>query len=383
MLQSQEKKKLAAYTMAEYSTAMTATEDAEYQVLFNPDAVRSEIIDAGDAPQHRLDEARYSPERSARSPARYESVRAPEPEEEQEIVVQENPRLAMMIREYEMLPPPQQKGRRMKVLVDLKRYEKLGFALSQDYTIHSDYVEMVHERDAIIRLKERDNNVKMAGQVFLTFIQGLEWSNSRWDPFGLKLKGLYETTYAHMDDYHEVLGELMDKYSAAGSRVEPEVKLAVLLFGGIFANHSVQKQVEETMLDGTMIERAGKDAAFNQVRKVVMGPRRVQPAQRRPAAHHPAQQSAVHPVARPAAREMAHPASREMAHGVPVGGFPQPGAFAEVKEFNNSEPAASDLEAEQRIEEALKEEMKSMQTPVSMDTQGKPRRRKSGRAIKV
>lgn len=359
-----------AYTMStEYeSVAQTVTEDAEYQVLMNPDAVRSEVIDAADARQHELENIpRYSPENSPRSPAvhRYESVRMPEPEPEPEVVVQDNSYVAVLLREYELLPPPQQKGKRMKVLVDLKRYEKLGFALSQHYTINSDYFEMVHERDAIFRLKEREKNVNIAGQVFFTLIQALEWTSERYRPFGLRLKGLSDTTFAHMDDYHEVLGELMDKYTASGSRMEPELKLAFLLFGGIFANHSVQVEVENTMLDGTAITRAGKEAAFRQIRNTVVGPAREGAVRQVPA-------RAGLPRGRPAA-----------ANGVPIGGFPQPDTYprpeqyAEVKEFHNGDPDV-------RIQEELKEELKSMQTPVSVDTAGKPRRsRKGGRAIKV
>lgn len=364
----------------EYESAVaTATEDAEYQVLFNPDVVRSEVLNAADARQHELEDARrYSPERSPRSPAarHYESLRAqefePAPEPEQEVVVPDNSYVMRLWREYQLLPPPLQKGQRMKVVVDLKAYERQGFALTQTYTVDSDYLEMLYERDALIRKKEREKNVKTVSEGFLLLVQGIEWIHTIWNPLGLKLKGLYDTTFAHRDVYDSVLEDLMDKYAASGSRIEPEYKFAFLFLGLIAANHSVQKRVENTMLEGTVVDRAAKNAAFQPVKNWVM---RDDQGNSRGPARGPHRAGARGPRGGP-------PRGPPTANRVPIGGFPQPDAyprpeeFAEVKEFNN-------LGDDNRLQEELNEELKSMQTPVSTDAAGKPRRKKGGKAIKV
>lgn len=337
-------------------SASSSAGNMDYDLLYNPENVKSDPIDLNEAKQHER-EAASSPIRydytaahhSAHNSANYD---APTYEEEAPPPpMHENPKIERLLREYELVPPPQKKGMKMKVLVALKRYETLGFPLSQQYTIDSDYYEMLCERESIIHMKNRDNSIKISQQFLLTFVQTLEWSNEKFNPFNLRLKGLYDTTYAHIDDYHEILGELIDKYQTADSKMEPEMKLALTLLGGVLSNHIVQSNVEETLMDGSNIANKGKKQVFRQFQNMT--------GLKNNNANANNNNNAASGVA-----------------PVPIGGYaPQPMYnAADVKEYKN--------ETDEAIQQQLKEELNSLHS-ASLDTQGKPRKRKSAKPLKL
>jgi LysM repeat protein len=347
----------------EYSTTTASVENMHMEFLMNRDNVKSDIMtDLNNAKQHELEEV--SPTNySAQSPRRTEEVTRydPAPEEpfddNQLQSLYDNPKITALMREYELLPPRHQKGRRMGVLLALQRYEGLGYKLSQRYTIDSDYYEMLHEREAILYMKNKENSITIFQNFFLTFIQTLEYMNEKYNPFGLRLKGIHETTYAHIDDYHEIIGELIDKYSAAGSHTEPEVRLALLFVGAVITTHGVQSNVENTIAKGTFVEKMAKNTTYNQYKQVFgLNSKKLPPRQ--------PQRYPQRPTSRPPS--------------IPVGGY----APGEIKEYKNDD-IQENKASEHDLEENLKAELEKTASLTSLNSQGKPKKKKSGRALQM
>lgn len=145
--------------------------------------------------------------------------------------------------EYLRIPKSHQKGKRIKILLELKGYEKRGYVLSKSYNVDSDYYDMLCEVESIKDMKSRDNGIGLCQKFLLASIQGLEYLNERYDPFSLRLKGLHESIYTNIDDYNEVLAEIYDKYRSSGKRIEPEIRLVMMLIAAGASQHTVHTQL--------------------------------------------------------------------------------------------------------------------------------------------
>ena len=71
-------------------------------------------------------------------------------------------------------------------------------------------------------------------------ITGIEYLNDRHDPFGFKLKGWADQVKINKDDFDEVFGELLEKYKGNGKKLEPELKLAMMLVISAGSFHMTQ-----------------------------------------------------------------------------------------------------------------------------------------------
>ena len=86
------------------------------------------------------------------------------------------------------------------------------------------------------RKREKVNAEKMGGKILLTTITALEWLNTKFDPFDLKLDGWSENVHENIDDYNEVFGELYEKYKTSAN-VPPEIKLIMMIGGSAAMVH--------------------------------------------------------------------------------------------------------------------------------------------------
>ena len=59
--------------------------------------------------------------------------------------------------------------------------------------------------------REKVNAEKLGAKILLTTITALEFLNTKFDPFDLKLDGWSESIHENIDDYGEVFGELFEK----------------------------------------------------------------------------------------------------------------------------------------------------------------------------
>jgi len=80
------------------------------------------------------------------------------------------------------------------------------------------------------------NAEKLGAKILLTTITALEFLNTKFDPFDLKLDGWSESVHENIDDYNEVFGELYEKYKS-NTKMPPEVKLIMMVGGSAAMVH--------------------------------------------------------------------------------------------------------------------------------------------------
>ena len=113
---------------------------------------------------------------------------------------------------------------KFEMLRKLETLEEKGANLSKKYTMDNDLDEMKGEYEFLINEKEKSNSIKFQGKVLTTMITGLEFLNSKFDPFDIKLDGWSEQINENVDDYDEIFAELHEKYKSK-AKMAPEIKL--------------------------------------------------------------------------------------------------------------------------------------------------------------
>jgi hypothetical protein len=125
---------------------------------------------------------------------------------------------------------------RFTLLRKLEDLEHKGVRLTRKYTIDSSLEEMKGEYENIVSERERANNVKFQGKMLMACITGLEFLNSKFDPFDVKLDGWAEQFSENITDYDEIFAELHEKYRNK-AKLAPELKLLFQLGGSAIMLH--------------------------------------------------------------------------------------------------------------------------------------------------
>uniref|UniRef100_A0A6C0BR76 Uncharacterized protein n=1 Tax=viral metagenome TaxID=1070528 RepID=A0A6C0BR76_9ZZZZ len=142
---------------------------------------------------------------------------------------------------------PEEKQRdKLIALRKLEDLESKGVKLSKHYTMESSISEMNGEYEVHISNKERSNSIKFQGKMLMMAITGLEFLNSKFDPFDVKLDGWGEQLNENIDDYDEIFAELHEKYKQK-AKMAPEVKLLFQLAGSGIMVHMTNTMFKSAM----------------------------------------------------------------------------------------------------------------------------------------
>ena len=112
--------------------------------------------------------------------------------------------------------------------------------------MESSLQEMMGEYETIIEEKEKSNSVKFQGNMLMACINGIEFLNSKFDPFDIKLDGWSEQINENINDYDDVFGELHEKYKSKAS-MAPELKLLFQLGGSGMMVHMTNTMFKSAM----------------------------------------------------------------------------------------------------------------------------------------
>jgi hypothetical protein len=121
------------------------------------------------------------------------------------------------------------KFKKMEVFTKLMHIKNLGMSLTQHYTIESDLEEMELELKYQNDIQSKKNGVQLAKSFMCNAITGIEFLNEKYDPFGFKFNGWSNQVKTNKDDFDEVFTDLLEKYKGNGTKMEPELKLAMML----------------------------------------------------------------------------------------------------------------------------------------------------------
>jgi hypothetical protein len=144
------------------------------------------------------------------------------------------------------LTPEETLLEKFKVLRKLEEVERKGAKLTKKYSMDSPLAEMQGEYEMIMSEKERSNSVKFQGKMLMAAITGLEFLNSKFDPFDVKLDGWAEQVNENIDDYDEIFSELHEKYKSK-AKMAPELKLLFQLGGSAIMVHMTNTMFKSSL----------------------------------------------------------------------------------------------------------------------------------------
>jgi hypothetical protein len=135
---------------------------------------------------------------------------------------------------------------KFKILKKLEGLEKKGVELTKKYTMDSPLQEMQGEYETIMEEKSKQNSIKFQGNMLMAIINGMEFLNSKFDPFDIKLDGWSDQIQENITDYDEIFSELHEKYKSKAS-MAPELKLLFQLGGSAMMVHMTNTMFKSSM----------------------------------------------------------------------------------------------------------------------------------------
>jgi len=128
----------------------------------------------------------------------------------------------------------------------LEALEKKGVKLTKKYTMECALDEMKGEYEMIKSESEKKSSVKFQGKMLMAAVSAIEFMNSKFDPFDIKLDGWAEAVNENIDDYDDVFGELHEKYSGK-AKIAPELKLLFMLGGSAAMLHMTNTMFKSSL----------------------------------------------------------------------------------------------------------------------------------------
>ena len=106
----------------------------------------------------------------------------------------------------------------------------------------------------------------------LIAVTGIEFLNTRFDPFDIKLEGWSESVHEGISDYDDVFEELHEKYQSK-SNMPPELKLLFMLAGSGFMFHLTNTMFKSSLrgMDDIMKQNPELMKQFAQATAASMG----------------------------------------------------------------------------------------------------------------
>lgn len=137
-----------------------------------------------------------------------------------------------------------------EILYQMDRLETKGYKLPRKFSLQSDLEEMRVEFNRIVREKEVDASIRFQRKMMMALVTGIEFLNTRFDPFDLRLDGWSEQVHENVTDYDDIFEELHEKYKSTGKKMAPELRLLMSLSGSAFMFHLTNSMFKQQPLPG-------------------------------------------------------------------------------------------------------------------------------------
>jgi len=162
--------------------------------------------------------------------------------------------------------------RKVELLRFFHELESRGVRLSSKYTLESRLADMEQEYEVLKSVENKKVGVRLYKGFMLNAVQCLEYMNDTFNPFDFHLHGWSEHVSLGVDDYDDVLGEIYEKYKHSGRRLEPEIKLLIMLTSSAATFHASQTILRDVPVVKEVLHR--NPGFVNKVaKKVVEDPR--------------------------------------------------------------------------------------------------------------
>jgi len=142
----------------------------------------------------------------------------------------------------------QEMNEKKELLYQMDRLESKGYRLPKKFTMQSDLEEMRSEYHRILREKEVDASIRFQRKMLMACVTGIEFLNTRFDPFDVHLDGWSEQVHENITDYDDIFEELHEKYKNSGRKMAPELRLLMSLSGSAFMFHLTNSMFKQSPL---------------------------------------------------------------------------------------------------------------------------------------
>lgn len=132
------------------------------------------------------------------------------------------------------------------LLYQFDRMLKKGIKVPRTFCMDSSLEEMRSTFEQLKRDREMDASVKFQRKMLTAFTTGIEFLNTRFDPFEIKLEGWSESVHESIDEYDEIFEDLHLKYKSK-SKMAPELRLLMSLGGSAFMFHLTNTMFKTSM----------------------------------------------------------------------------------------------------------------------------------------
>ena len=136
---------------------------------------------------------------------------------------------------------------KQRMLFALYRMEKKGVPITEKYSMESPFEKIRDEYTRIRAQHELDSSVKLQRKVLMGLVSGVEYLNTRFDPFDAQLDGWSESIHENLGEYDDVFEELHEKYKERAN-VPPELKLAMMVGSSAVMYHMTNVFFKSTEL---------------------------------------------------------------------------------------------------------------------------------------
>lgn len=142
-----------------------------------------------------------------------------------------------------------------ELLYQFDRLQRKGVRLPHAFSMASSIEDMRAELERLKTDKEVDASVRFQRRMLMACVTGIEFMNSKFDPFDVKLEGWSDSINENIDDYDDVFEELFMKYRGK-AKMAPELKLMFMVGGSAVMFH-----LSNSLLKNMM---PGMDQVFRQ-----------------------------------------------------------------------------------------------------------------------
>ena len=151
-----------------------------------------------------------------------------------------------------------EENEKQEYLIKLMALESKGVRLSREFSMKSKLEDIKFEYEKQKNLQERIQSVDFMKNLLVTFTNGIEILNDKYDPIGAKLNGWSETVIENMGSYESIFEKLHEKYKGT-VELAPELELLMTLVSSMFMYHMMQTMFK------TAIPNLGQTMAQNPV----------------------------------------------------------------------------------------------------------------------
>lgn len=147
---------------------------------------------------------------------------------------------------------------KQKLLQELEDLKQRGYIVHQKYSIQSKLEDLNNEVELGNNSLDLQSNQLLAENIFFWLIRGIEMSTFKFNPLGLKLNGLYDSTIQHKNIIKHNIRSILKKHTGPdGSPWSPEFMLVGVICFSIVTTHFANTFMKDNPMIGNAVNAMG------------------------------------------------------------------------------------------------------------------------------